>query len=98
MYGCINTYFYVRRTSTEFLYVQIPKNFKAERPDAYGEKKQCTYGLSYWFEVGQNQLKARQSRKKQAYIGPFEPKSVRTSACGQYSRAPGVGFVLVSSM
>ena len=33
------------------------------------------YDLSDWLKVGQNQLKARQSRAKQVYLGLFEPKS-----------------------
>ena len=61
-------------------YTFIQKNFNPGRADAYGEKKQCTYGLSDWFKVGQNQLKARQIRKKQVYLDLFEPKSVTMSA------------------
>ena len=34
--------------------------------------------LSDWFKVGQNQLKAWQSRKKQVCLGLFEPKLVTT--------------------
>ena len=51
------------------------KNFNRGRADAYAETKQCTYGLSDWFKVGQSQLKARQSRKKQVYRGLFVPKA-----------------------
>ena len=60
------------------VYTLIQKNFNQGKADAYGEKKQCTYGLSDWFEFGHNQskVKARRSGKKQVYLGLFEPKSV----------------------
>ena len=56
------------------------------------ETTECTHGLSDCFKVGQKQLKARQSRKKQVYLGLLEPKSVIMSAwpiagllgCGLY--------------
>jgi len=72
---------YIRAFTYEYrVYTSIQKNFNRGRADAYGETTQCTYGLSDWFEVGQNQLKARQSRKNQVYLGLFVPKSVTMSA------------------
>ena len=69
------------RTTYEYrVYTLTQKNFNGGRADACEEKKQCTYGLSDWFKVGQNQLKARQSRKKQVCPGLFEPKLVMMSA------------------
>ena len=43
-------------------------------------RKEKTVHLSDWFKVGQNHSKARPSRKKQVYLGLFEPKSVTMSA------------------
>ena len=83
-YACmhvqINTYVLTfllfLRTSYEYrVYTLILKKFSRGRADAYKEKTRCRYGLSDRFKAGQNQLNARQSRKKQVYLGLFEPKS-----------------------
>ena len=71
-YACmdvqINTYVLTfllfLRTSYEYrVYTLILKKFSRGRADAYKEKTRCRYGLSDRFKAGQNQLKARQSRK-----------------------------------
>ena len=83
-----NTYFYVR-TTYEYRVYTLPGNTEEFQPREGSrirrEKTEYlvrTCGFSDWFKVGQNQLKARQSRKKQlrAYLGLFEPKSVTMSA------------------
>ena len=91
MYACINTYFYLCTTYEYRVDTLMQKNFNRERADAYGEKKQCTgtNGLSRWFKVGQNRLKAGQSRKSQVYLGVFEPESDTMSA-GQSQGSWGV--------
>ena len=62
------------------VYTLIQKNFNQGRVEAYGDKKQRTYGLPDWFKVGQDQLKGGSRRKKKAYVGFFEPKPVTMSA------------------
>ena len=58
LHVCTNTHV---GTSTYLyrVYTLIVKNFNQGRAD----EEQGTYGLSDWFKVGPNQLRARQSRK-----------------------------------
>ena len=62
------------------LYVNA-EEFQPREARHIQREKQCTYGLSDWFKVGQNRLKAisRQSTKSQVYRGLFESKSVTMS-------------------
>ena len=61
------------------------------------EKNRSTYGLSDWFKLGQNRLKARQSRQKSGIPWPLRAK-IRYDVSLANSRTPGVCFVLVLSM
>ena len=75
-YACIDTCFYVRRKSTEFLYLHTEEFQPREGRDAYIEKKQCTMA---------------------SLIGSKLAK-ISYDVSLANSRAPGVRFVLVSSM
>ena len=87
-----NTYFY-GRTSTEL--ISSYRRISTKGGWTHTErKKQCTYGLSDWFKVDQNELKARQSGKKTGIPWPFRVKiSYDVSLANSW--ASGVCFVLV---
>ena len=87
MHACMCKYIIVRTTYEYRVYTLTKKNFNRGRADAYGEKTQCTYGLSDWFKVGQNQLKPRQNES--GFLWYFRAK-IGYDASLAKGRAPGV--------
>ena len=94
MYACMYKHVLTYDVRVQNLYTFIHKNFNRGSADAHGEKTQ--HGLSDWFKVGRNQLKARQSDRvdKVRYnlLSSRQNQSYDVSLAK--SRAPEVCFVL----